>query len=83
MQNDNRALVEIERIGTIDIDGTNERITTAGPPPGQAWYANYGHPVFAMDGESLFVGRRGGIDQSNPDGSNLHPVFETDGSIAM
>ncbi|HVH44730.1 MAG TPA: hypothetical protein VM925_20395 [Labilithrix sp.] len=39
--------------------------------------------MFAMDGESLFFGRRGGIDQSNPDGSNLHPVFETDGSIAM
>ena len=62
-------------IFVVGVDGMGERSYIHGPPPGQAWYSNYGHPVFAVDGQSLIFGHRGGIDQGNLDGSGVHPLF--------
>lgn len=59
-------------------DGHGEHPFVHGPPPGQAWYSNYGHPVFAKDGVSLIVGHRGGLDIGNIDGTGQRPLFVTD-----
>lgn len=69
-------------IAIIDSDGSNEHITTQGPPPGQAWFVNYGHPTFSGDGQSLMFGGGGGIDATTTDGANLQTLFATAG-VAM
>lgn len=60
-----------------DAKGSAEHAFVHGPPPGQAWYSNYGHPVFAEGGLSLIVGHRGGLDIGDPDGSERRPLFVT------
>ncbi len=67
-----------------DAKGLAEHAFMQGPPPGQAWYANYGHPAFAEGGRALIVGRRGGLDIGDPDGVERRTLFTTyEHDIAM
>ena len=62
-------------IYVVGADGPGERRLLKGPPPGQPWYANYGHPVFTLDGNSILFDRAGAIERIDLDGGNQHPVF--------
>lgn len=71
-------------IHIVSVNGSGERMYIQGPPPGQAWYSNYGHPVFTVDGEALIFGHRGGVDIGTIDGSVVRPLFvDPSGGIAM
>jgi dipeptidyl aminopeptidase/acylaminoacyl peptidase len=71
-------------IYVIAADGSGERLYIQGPPPGQAWYSNYGHPAFTMDGQSLLFDCRGAVDIGDVDGSSVRTLFSLpSGGIAM
>lgn len=68
-------------IWVVNADGTGAHAFVQGPPPGQAWYANYGHPVFTHDGASLIFDRTGALEMGPIDGSEHHVIFAVDSGI--
>jgi dipeptidyl aminopeptidase/acylaminoacyl peptidase len=66
-------------IWIVGADGTGERPFVKGPPPGEAWYTNYGHPVFTHDGASLIFDRYGALEIGPIDGSEHHVLLSTTG----
>jgi Tol biopolymer transport system component len=62
-------------IWIADANGRNERAFMQGPPPGEPWYSNYGHPVFTSDGASLVYDRSGAIEIGDVDGPNRRVLF--------
>ncbi len=49
-------------VRTLDLATRTEQSIAVGPPPGQEWYSNYGHPTFAPDGNAVWFSRRGAIE---------------------
>lgn len=77
------AFVRDVDIWIVDSNGRNERRFVEGPPPGQEWYSNYGHPVFTHDGTKLVYDRRGAIEIGDIDGTDRHAILEHDTDIMM